>query len=77
MPVTFELSHISAVASALIGIGSPGCSCISAIDCIGARPSWFSVAIRRGLSAVKRRQNSAHASRAAVLDTVDVDMAQM
>ena len=30
--------------------------------------------MRRGLSAVKRRQNSAQASRAAVLDTVDVGM---
>ena len=62
------------LASALIVIGCPGCRCVSAIDCIGASPSSFSVAIRRGLSAVKMRQNSAHASRAAVPDTVDVDM---
>jgi len=71
------LSHMSALASALIAIGSPGCSCIRAIDCMGASPSELRVAIRRGLSAVNMRQNRAHASRAAVLDTVDVDMAQM
>ena len=65
---------MSAWAIALIVIGSPGRSCISAIDCMGASPSSFSVDIRRGLSAVKMRQNIAHASRAAVLDTVDVDM---
>ena len=65
---------LSAWAIALIVIGSPGRSCISAIDCIGASPSSFSVAMRRGLSALKMRQNSAHASRAAVLDTVDVDI---
>ena len=77
MPVTFELSHISAWASALIVIGSSRRRCMSAIDCIGASPSSFSVAMRRGLSAVKMRQNSAHASLAAALDTVDVDMVRM
>jgi hypothetical protein len=44
---------------------------------MGASPSELRVAIRRGLSVEKMRQNSAHASRAAVLDTVDVDIAQM
>ena len=33
MPVTLELSQCSASASALIGIGSPGFSVLSAIDC--------------------------------------------
>ena len=78
MPVTFELSHMSRPASALIGTASPGSRLVSAIACIGARPISFSVNMRRGLSALKMRQNSAHASLAAVPDTVgDADMARI
>ena len=73
--MTLELSHWSAWAIALIVIGSPGRSCIRAIDCMGARPSSLSVAMRRGLSALKMRQNSAQASfAAAVVPTVGVDI---
>ncbi len=63
MPVTLELSHWSAWASALIGISSS--SAISACDCWNESPSSVITASRRGLSALKMRQNRPHASWAA------------
>ena len=64
IPVTLELSHCSAPASALIGSGSSASRWPSAIACWNESPSSENTAIRRGLSALKMRQKSAQASSA-------------